>query len=128
AREVDESIGLDAFEAAHNEIRRICAMQHELRAEVGKPNIEVTYTPKYTDELFHELMTTYGNSLRTALLTSGKQARSEAVKAVKAQMLAAVPIEETEKLAAVGAAYSEMETRIFRDVIAKEQKRLDGRD
>src|ERR1700716_3524016 len=46
AREVDESVVLDAFEAAHNEIRRLCALQLELRAEVGKPKIEVTYTPK----------------------------------------------------------------------------------
>jgi polyribonucleotide nucleotidyltransferase len=128
AREVDESIVLDAFETAHNEIRRICALQLQLRADAGKPKIDVTYTPKFTEELFHELMTTYGGALRNALLTQGKQARSQAVRDVKAQMLAAVPVEDTDRLAAVGAAYGEMETRIFREVIANEQKRLDGRD
>src|SRR5438874_13144282 len=71
AREIDESIVLDALEAAHNAIRRICALQHELRAEIGKPKIEVTFTPKFTEELFHELMTTFGDTLKTALLTSG---------------------------------------------------------
>jgi polyribonucleotide nucleotidyltransferase len=128
AREVDESVVLDAFEAAHNEIRRICALQHQFRAEVGKPNIEVTFTPKFTDELFHELMTAYGGALKTALLTSGKQARRDAVRAVREQMVATVPADDLEKIAAVHAAYAEMETRIFREVIAKDQKRLDGRD
>src|SRR5436190_19536939 len=80
AGEVDESVVLDAFEAAHNEIRRICALQHELRAEVGKPKIEVTYTPKFGEELFNELMSTYGATLREAMLTSGKHARRDAVR------------------------------------------------
>jgi polyribonucleotide nucleotidyltransferase len=128
AREVDESVVLDAFEAAHNEIRRICALQHELRAEIGKTKIEVNYKPKFTDELFHELMTTHGDALKTALLTSGKQARRDAVRAVREQMVATVPADDLEKIAAVHAAYAEMETRIFREVIAKDQKRLDGRD
>src|SRR5256885_7022053 len=75
AREGDESIVLDAFEAAHNEIRRICALQHQFRAEVGKPNIEVNFTPKFTDELFHELMTAYGGALENPLPTAGKEAR-----------------------------------------------------
>ncbi|MEK6373462.1 MAG: polyribonucleotide nucleotidyltransferase [Acidobacteriota bacterium] len=131
AREVDESVVLDAFEAAHNEIRRICALQLELRAEVGKPKIDVTYTPKFTEELFNELMSKYGTALREALLTLGKGARRDAVRAVREQMVATVAADDAakvEKIAAVQAAYAEMETRIFRDVIANDQKRLDGRD
>src|SRR5438128_9086971 len=37
AREIDETVALDALEAAHNEIKKICALQHELRADAGKP-------------------------------------------------------------------------------------------
>src|SRR5947199_874234 len=90
AREVDESVVLDAFDAAHQEIRRICELQLQLRADAGKPKIEVNYTPKFTEEHFNELMATYGGALRDALLTQGKQTRSEAVKAVKATMVASV--------------------------------------
>src|SRR6266852_7921055 len=64
---------------------------------------------------------------RAALLTQGKQARRDAVKNVKSQMMASVPPEDIEKLAAVEAAYEAMETQIFRDVIINDQKRLDGR-
>jgi polyribonucleotide nucleotidyltransferase len=127
AREVDESVVLDALEAAHNAIREIVAVQKALRTEAGKPTLEVTYTPKFTEEQFNELSATFGAALKTALLTEGKQARRDAVRAVRAQMLASAG-DDVEKAAAVNAAYAEMETRIFRDVILHEQKRLDGRD
>src|SRR5947207_4330642 len=49
AREVSENVVLDAFDAAHAEIKRICALQMELREAAGnKPKLEVTFTPKYT--------------------------------------------------------------------------------
>ena len=128
AREVDENVVLDALEAAHNAIKSICALQHELRKEAGKPKIEVAYTPRFSDELFNELVKTHGPQLRLALLTQGKQARREAMHNVKAQMIAGIPADEVEKLEATQAAYEEMETRIFREVIINEGKRLDGRN
>ena len=127
AREVDETVVLDALDAAHREIKRICELQNDLRRETGKAKVEVVAKPKFTPEFFNELMTRYGPALRLALLTTGKQARREAVKNVKAQMVAAVPVDDVEKLAALEAAYEEMEMRIFRDVILNDGKRLDGR-
>src|SRR5438105_2950094 len=127
AREVDENVVLDGLEAAHNAIKSICALQNELREAVGKPKIEVTYTPKFTEDVFNDLVKTHGPQLRLALLTQGKQARREAMHNVKAQMIAGIPADEVEKLEATQAAYEEMETRIFRDVIINEGKRLDGR-
>src|SRR5512140_370767 len=80
AREVDESVVLDAFDAAHAEVRRICQLQLALRAEAGKPKIEVTYSPKFTQELLHELMSAHGAALKSAMLTTGKHTRSAAMK------------------------------------------------
>jgi len=127
AREVDESVVLDAFEAAHNEIRRLCALQLELRAEAGKPKLEVTYTPKFTEELVNELMSQYGETLKTAMQTKGKFERYAALKDLKTQILGTVPAEDTERLAAVGAAWGEMEVQIFRNLMLKENRRVDGR-
>ncbi|HEV7485832.1 MAG TPA: polyribonucleotide nucleotidyltransferase [Thermoanaerobaculia bacterium] len=127
AREVDETVVLDAFEAAHNEIRRLCALQLELRAEAGKPKLEVTFTPKFTDELVTELMGRHGDTLKTAMQTKGKHERSHALKALKTQILGAVAPEDTERLAATHAAWGEMEVQIFRNLMLKEQKRVDGR-
>src|SRR4051795_1386149 len=56
AREVSENVVLDAFDAAHAEIRRICDLQRELRAAAGKEKLQVNYTPKFTDEQLNGLM------------------------------------------------------------------------
>jgi polyribonucleotide nucleotidyltransferase len=127
AREVDESVVLDAFEAAHAEIRRICDLQRQLRDAVGKPKLEVTYTPKFTDDVLNELMAQHGETLKTAMLTTGKHTRYAAIKAVKQQIIASVPVEDTERLVAVTAAFGEMEVQIFRNLMLNENKRVDGR-
>jgi len=127
AREVDETVVLDAFEAAHNEIRRLCALQLELRAEAGKPKLEVTFTPKFTEELVTELMGQHGDALKAAMQTLGKHERYAALKALKTQILGAIAPEDTERLAATHAAWAEMEVQIFRNLMLKEHKRVDGR-
>ena len=127
AREVSESVILDAFDAAHAEIKRICALQEELRAVAGTPKIEVTYIPKFTDELLNELMAQWGETVKSAMLTTGKFQRYAAIKQVKQQILASVPAEDTERLAAVDAAYGEMQVHIFRNLMLNEGRRVDGR-
>jgi len=127
AREVDESVVLDAFDAAHAEIRRICDLQKQLRDAAGKEKLNVTYTAKFTDDVLNELMTQHGESLKTAMLTTGKHARYAALKAVKEQVVATVPVEDVERLAAVTAAFGEMQVKIFRNLMLDENKRVDGR-
>src|SRR5687768_13282362 len=127
AREVDESVVLDAFDAAHAEIRRICDLQKQLRGDVGKEKLNVEYQAKFTDEVLEELMTQHGATLREAMLTHGKHARKDAMRAVKEAIIASVPVEDAERLSAVQAAYGEMEVRVFRNVILNENQRIDGR-
>jgi polyribonucleotide nucleotidyltransferase len=128
AREVDETVVLDAFEAAHAEIKRICALQNELREAAGnKPKLEVTWKPKYTEEQYNELMTAHGAALRESLLTEGKHARKDAVKKVIEGILATVPVDDSDRLSATKAAIEEMERQIFRNVVLNERQRVDGR-
>jgi len=127
AREVDESVVLDAFDAAHAAIRELCELQLALRAEAGKPKLEVHYMPKFTQELVDELMSGHGESLKSAMLTTGKHQRSAAMKEARAAILATVPADDTERLAAVSAAIGEMEVEIFRNLMLNENRRVDGR-
>jgi polyribonucleotide nucleotidyltransferase len=127
AREVSETVVLDAFAAAHAEIRRICEMQQQLRQDVGKEKLPVTFTPKFTDELLHELMAQHADALKQAMLTTGKHTRSAAMKTARQAILATVPPEEVERLAAVTAAIGEMEVEIFRNLMLNEGTRVDGR-
>jgi polyribonucleotide nucleotidyltransferase len=127
AREVDEKIVLDAFDAAHAEIRRICDLQLALRADAGKPKLEVTYTPKFTDELLNELASKHGAALKEAMLTIGKHQRNDAVRAFRQQVVGSVPADQPEQVAAVAAAFGELEVHIFRNLMLEEGKRVDGR-
>jgi polyribonucleotide nucleotidyltransferase len=127
AREVDEKIVLDALDAAHAEIRRICDVQKQLRGDAGKDKLTVNYTPKFTHELFEELMGKFGPQLRAAMLTQGKHARRDATKSVLEQIVASAPADDIARVDSTKAALGEMQMRIFRDVIVKEQMRIDGR-
>jgi polyribonucleotide nucleotidyltransferase len=127
AREVDESVVLDAFDAAHAEIKRICDLQNQLRADVGKEKLKVEYNAKFTEDVLSELMSRYGEQLKQAMLTSGKHQRYAALKEVKQQVVAGVPAEDLERLSAVQAAFGEMEVQIFRNLMLNEGRRVDGR-
>ncbi|HEV8658652.1 MAG TPA: polyribonucleotide nucleotidyltransferase, partial [Thermoanaerobaculia bacterium] len=127
AREVAENVILDALETAHNEIRRICDLQTALRGDAGKEKVSVEYTPKFAKELFDEIVAKYRAPLREALLTTGKKARSSAVKEFAASVIAAIPVEEVERIEATQAALEELQMRVFREVVVQEHKRLDGR-
>ncbi|MBK5260110.1 MAG: polyribonucleotide nucleotidyltransferase [Thermoanaerobaculia bacterium] len=127
AREVEEKLVLDALEAAHVEIRRLCELQKLLAGDAGKQKLAVNFKPKFTHELFTELMNTWKAQLRTAMLTQGKAGRRDATKAVLDQIVASVPADQIERVDAVKGALGEMQMRIFRDVIVGEQQRLDGR-
>ncbi|MCM2316505.1 MAG: polyribonucleotide nucleotidyltransferase, partial [Thermoanaerobaculia bacterium] len=127
AREVSETLVLDALEKAHEEIRRIVALQVELREAVGKAPIEVVYMPKYSAEVYESISKRWGTQLRDAMLTQGKFQRSEAVEAITAQVIVDIPADDPEVIASHKAALADLETQIFRDLIVNEGKRLDGR-
>jgi polyribonucleotide nucleotidyltransferase len=128
AREVDESVVLDAFDLAHREIKRICEMQIALRAEAGKTKLEVSFKAKHSEELLSSLMEKHGAALREAMLTPTKHERRAAMRVVAAEMYSAVAPDDAEGMVAHKSALEEMEKQIFRNVILNEGKRVDGRD
>ncbi|HEY0370925.1 MAG TPA: polyribonucleotide nucleotidyltransferase, partial [Thermoanaerobaculia bacterium] len=112
---------------AHVEIRRICELQDQLRQDVGKQKLNVEYKPKFTDEQLKDLLNQFGEPLKSAMLTTGKHARRDAMKSVREQVIGSVPADDVEKVTSVAAAFNEMEVHIFRNLMLNEQKRVDGR-
>ena len=127
AREVSEAVVLDAFDAAHAEIRRICELQKQLQNDLGKSKLNVEYKSKFTEEQLSNLMNQFGEQLKTAMQTTGKHARKDAMKTVRDAVLASVPAEDVDKVTATAAAFNEMEVQIFRNLMLNENKRVDGR-
>ena len=127
AREVSEAVVLDAFDAAHAEIRRICEVQEQLRNDVGKSKLTVEYKSKFTEEQLGGLMTQFGEQLKSAMQTTGKHARKDAMKAVRDAVLATVPPEDVDQVTSTASAFNEMEVQIFRNLMLNDSKRVDGR-
>lgn len=71
AKEVSEEVMVEALLFGHSEIKRLCAMQRELRARVGKPKRPVT--PVTLDEAILQSITAdYTDRLRAALDVRGR--------------------------------------------------------
>ena len=87
-REIPEAEMLAAIEFAHGVIRELCSLQRELADKLGVQKAE--FQPKGNQTLFTRLKEKYYDEFRAAKMTPGKQARAEAVKALKERVQAEV--------------------------------------
>src|SRR5271156_2345233 len=65
AREIPEAEILDALDIAHGEIKKLCALQRELAAKVGKPKLEVVVA-QIDPQLLDAVRTAHGAALDSA--------------------------------------------------------------
>ncbi|HST34000.1 MAG TPA: polyribonucleotide nucleotidyltransferase [Solirubrobacteraceae bacterium] len=138
ANEIPEAEILDARDIAHAEIKKLCAMQRDLAAKVGKEK-KVFETIGVDEKLLEEIRASHGSQLDAATQVEDKLERQEATKEVEAAILehyapaAAEAASEHEQLAAkerraaVQMAFDKLEKSIIRERIAVNKKRPDGR-
>jgi polyribonucleotide nucleotidyltransferase len=129
AREMPEDRMLEALAEAHRYVREICDLQIEL---ANKANVEKKqYEIPADDGVYAKLKSGYFDALRSAKQTSGKQARAEAVSAVKARALADLIPDATAEGAIAehkfSKAWHDLEEHVVRDLILA-GTRADGRD
>ncbi|MFL5760412.1 MAG: polyribonucleotide nucleotidyltransferase [Thermomicrobiales bacterium] len=87
AGEIPEATLLEAIVRAHEEIKRITAMQHELRESTGKDKWD--FNPAAKDEgLYAELTSALGDRLREAVHNPDKVVRLEGTDELKHSVLA----------------------------------------
>ena len=128
-RELPEADMVEAIRYAHNIIKEICALQVELarKCETQKP----VFTPAPKSDVAQRLHGKAYDALKTAKQTEGKQARADAVSALKARTLAEmIPDPAAEGAIEAGAfstAWHDLEAKVVRDLILS-GKRADGRD
>ena len=129
AREMPEDEMADALMEAHRYIGEICDLQQELIDKVQPKKMD--YQPPASDGLFAVLEERYFNQLLQAKQTEGKQARAEAVSAVKSEALAAlIPDADADGAYTLGSfkkSWHDLEEKVIRDQILA-GNRPDGRD
>lgn len=129
AREMPEATMMEAIRKCHQHIREICQLQRELYEKVGVTKAE--FIPASDHSLHDRLQREYYDALRQAKQTPGKQARADAVSAVKQQALAAivpaVPVEGSVTEHQFDNTWHDLVQRVVRDLILS-GTRPDGRD
>jgi polyribonucleotide nucleotidyltransferase len=131
ASEIPEAEILDALDIAHAEIKKICAVQHELREKAGKPKMELP-APVDLSSLIEEIRGSHGGRLDEATQVVDKLDRQDATKAVEAAVVeqyTPAPDAPNFEEARVNAlkAFAALEKQTIRQRIAIHKKRPDGR-
>jgi len=128
AKEVDEETMLEALQIAHEEVRRLCAVQVELAERAGKAKWDVTATP-VDEKLLAKVEKAVGKDLAEATREQAKLARRDKVAAVRSAAAAKVLGDEPapEESAAFSTAFDALQKRLIRQRIAVDKERPDGR-
>jgi len=129
AKELPESILLDALDLAHREIKKIIALQREFVAELGVVKAEFVAEPDpWPSDLAEAVRSRWTDDLREALLVRGKFEQKAAADAVRERALAELSEEEAdEKTSWVKSIFRSMVKEITRETILTKRERLDGR-
>ncbi len=129
--EVDEAEVLAGLEVAHEAIKKQVEVIRVWAAEIGKPKME--FAAKVPDQgLMEKIKARFAGSVEQASNVLDKKQRSDALAALKQEVLAAWPpaegsedaVGETARLAK---AFDAVEKETVRRVIAVDKKRPDGR-
>lgn len=133
AREASEEEMLDAFELAQEAIAKIIAVIEELRAEAGKPKLELEAPPE-PDPQVSAFVEEHGTQrLIEALATEGKHERKEAMKAARNEIIAQLLEGETDdaviaqKTSDAKEAWEALVRKVMRNQVIQTRTRLDGR-
>ncbi len=128
ANEVSEEDLLEALQIAHDEIRKICDVQDELREKAGKPKWDVV--PQTVDPaMLAEVEKVALKAIEEATLEQGKLERRDKIAAAKTVAQVGVIGEEPspEQRAAFSQAFDSLIKKTIRHRIAVEKHRPDGR-
>jgi polyribonucleotide nucleotidyltransferase len=131
ASEIPEAEILDALDIAHEEIKKLCALQRELAEKAGKEKT-VVEVPEVHADLYEQIKASHGAALEAATQVEEKLERQDACKSVEEQVIehyAGDPEAATypEYRENAQRAFDKLEKTLIRERIAVQKKRPDGR-
>jgi polyribonucleotide nucleotidyltransferase len=131
ANEIPEAEILDALDIAHDAIKKLVAVQVELKEQAGKPTIEFT-APGVPDELYAQVQASHAAALTAATSVEDKldrQNETEAVKTAIVEQYSGDPEHEfyAEAHGNAQRAADKLEKTLIRERIAVQKIRPDGR-
>jgi polyribonucleotide nucleotidyltransferase len=124
AKEVSESQMVEALEFAHENIKKIVAIQEEFYQEIQPVKIEatpLTFDAEFTREIEDKVATPF----REAMRIPGKLASAKKVKELKNELKEEYA--ESETLGDLSGILHDLEEKILRSEVLEKRLRLDGR-
>ncbi|MCG2583218.1 polyribonucleotide nucleotidyltransferase [Massilia sp. TS11] len=133
AKELPEDVMLGAVVYGHEQMKAVIDAIHELVREGGKPEVQWT-APAKNEALIGAVTRLAEAKLRDAYQTKDKQARTDKLRTVSAEVLAGLAAEaaaagtDAPDSAEVGSILFDLEAKIVRSQILEGEPRIDGRD
>ncbi|MBF0518841.1 MAG: polyribonucleotide nucleotidyltransferase [Nitrospirae bacterium] len=128
ALEVSEEVLIEAIDYAHQEIKKICAAQEELRKLVGKPKRDVPEV-KTNDELIAAVKNFCLEKMNGLVAIPGKLVRQKALDGLLDDTIKAICTGDNEgKEREIATIFEDIEKDIIRSMILDKGTRADGRD
>lgn len=128
AKEVSESVILDAIQHGHDEVRKIVRAEKELFAKLGIVKQEVK-APSHDTAVAKEVAKKVKDALHEAMDTS-KRPKLESerkISELRKQLLASYPEGDEEKQREAGHAFEALYERLFREDVLEKRRRPDLR-
>ena len=126
AKMLSEDVILDALFTAHREMQKILDLQDELREALGKPK-RVVVPPAVDAALAKRVKDLALPKIRTAMETTGKHERSDAVRQVRTEILSTLVAEFPERDREIKGFFEDAHYDAVRGLIVEQRRRIDGR-
>jgi len=126
ARETPEDVVLGAIDFAHENIKKLVALQRELADRAGKPKRSYPVAEQDRD-LEARVREAAFDRLREACVVRGKMERQKAIKALIEETVERLDTGEEDRSREIASIFHDMEQEIVRRMILDEGVRTDGR-
>ncbi len=126
AQEISEADLLAALDMAHQEIKRICAVQNEFRSLAGKE--KRTVEPPVVDEVLKGKVTGLSlEKIKTAITIPDKLRRQDALDKILKEIIGELNTGEEDKTMEIASMFNDIEKNLVRGMILNDNRRADGR-
>ncbi len=123
---VSEEDMIDAIFFGHESLQPLINIQQELKQAVGKEKRVIT-PPEIDEDLFNKVKELAEEKIHTAVQVKDKIGRNNALSIVKEKLIADLGEDFQERTGEVKSIFQDLVKQVSRDIVLKEDKRIDGR-
>jgi polyribonucleotide nucleotidyltransferase len=126
AQEMSEADLLEAIDLAHQEIRKLCTLQNELREKAGKTK-RIVEEPVIDEALSTTVKEMSLNEIEKAIIIPDKLQRQAALDEILISIVEKLNTGEDDISRDIASVFNEIEKKLVRNMILNEKIRTDGR-